>query len=134
MDYDVPSSSGEFVLLLEDDPIIALSEIQDLEGRGFAVLHATTDRQALSLVSQHAKSIGLMLIDVDLGKGPDGIAVATQLRKHTDCPIIFLTSCAEAEVAARAGGLSRWGFAPKGKPMKLLDGRIRDALRGSPLR
>jgi DNA-binding response OmpR family regulator len=134
MDDESPSSSGALVLLLEDDPLIALSEKQDLEGLGYSILHARTDRQALSLVSRNSGSIGLMLIDIDLGKGPDGISVATQLRKHTDCPIIFLTSRAEAEVASRSEGLSRWGFASKGRPMKLLDGRIRDALRGSGLR
>jgi len=60
-----------------------------LRSRGFEVEIASTGERALVLVNRPG-SFHLILMDIDLGDGLDGIETA-DLLKHLDIPVIFLT-------------------------------------------
>jgi CheY-like chemotaxis protein len=125
------------VLLVEDDAIIALSEERVLAELGYEVERASSAEEALIRVREAGGDFCVVLMDVDLGKGMDGIAAAFELRKSCPVPIVFLSSKTEAEVAVKAAGLgSSWGYFPKGlglgyfspggSAVSALDGIIRD--------
>lgn len=71
----------------------ALERVLDEEGYVVCALPEGTD------VEQIAEEFrpDLAILDVDLGMGPDGFAVARQLRGISDFPILFLTGKADVE-------------------------------------
>jgi DNA-binding response OmpR family regulator len=87
---DMASTPGRTILLVEDDPALALGLRDTLEFEGFRVLHADRGTEGLSLAG-HAKPdciiLDLMLPDMN------GYQICEQIR-HTDSltPIIMLTA------------------------------------------
>jgi CheY-like chemotaxis protein len=101
------------VLLVEDDSITALAEAAAIRAYGYEVVVARSGEEAVRLAG--GRTLDLVLMDVYLGKGMDGVETAFRLRETTDAPLVFLTSCAESEVVPRLGKLARWAFLPKGR-------------------
>ena len=83
------------VLVVEDEPIVRDLLVAVLRSEGYEVLPASDGNGALG----KARSFGphLALVDVRLGSGPDGYAVARRLREEGDVALLFLTSADEAE-------------------------------------
>jgi CheY-like chemotaxis protein len=100
------------VLLVEDDTITALAEASAIRRFGYEVIIAHSGEKAVQLAGD--LEIKLILMDVHLGKGLDGIQAAFELRATTQAPLVFLTSCAESEVAPRVQALSHWTYLAKG--------------------
>jgi len=80
------------VLLIEDDLFIRSTLAALLEHRGFAVVGQTDNvEEALLLQSLHCPDV--LLVDLDLGPGPNGIDLATALRKvNPKIGIVMLTT------------------------------------------
>lgn len=86
------SSSSPTILVVEDDPSIALLIRKTLESRGYQVVTATDGEAALVACVEHRPAA--MILDVNLPK-LDGFTVAKRVKavaslKHI--PIIFLTA------------------------------------------
>ncbi|HEX4541514.1 MAG TPA: response regulator transcription factor [Acidimicrobiales bacterium] len=83
------------VLVVEDEPIVRDLLVTVMRTEGYEVVAAADAGAAL----KQAKSFQpqLALIDVRLGSGPDGFAVARRLREEADLSLLFLTSADEAE-------------------------------------
>jgi DNA-binding response OmpR family regulator len=83
------------VLVVEDEPIVRDLLVTVMRTEGYEVVAAADARAAL----KQAKSFQphLALIDVRLGNGPDGFAVARRLRDEADLSLLFLTSADEAD-------------------------------------
>lgn len=83
------------VLLIEDEAVLAEIVRENLETKGFGVLHATTLSKASLLYRRSAPDI--IIIDVMLpdGNGFDWVTALRQTDDHT--PIIFLTSRSQTE-------------------------------------
>lgn len=102
------------VLLVEDDPIIALSLTQQLQAERYEVTHVTTGEEAVQMAREHQQralpwNIDTILMDVNLGPGMDGITAAEEITSLRDVPVIFLTSLNPHEVMARSETIpSRW--------------------------
>jgi two-component system, response regulator PdtaR len=116
------------VLLVEDDALIALCEEKELLELGYDVAHARNAEEALRFGRGKDGGFSLVLMDVDLGGGMDGIVAAREMRKTSGVHIIFLSSRPEAEISARASGLGSWSFFPKGRGIAALVGAIRSRL------
>jgi DNA-binding response OmpR family regulator len=88
------------VLVVEDEPIVRDLLVAVMRTEGYEVVAAGDAGAAF----KHAKSFRphLALIDVKLGSGPDGFAVARRLREEADVALLFLTSADEAD-DVRAG-------------------------------
>ncbi|MBN1648954.1 MAG: response regulator [Spirochaetales bacterium] len=78
------------ILLVEDEIIIATSSRLKLQGHGFSVCSATNGLHAVETIHQH--DIDLVLMDINLGDGINGIETAAIIRKTHQIPIIFMTS------------------------------------------
>src|SRR5262249_47979270 len=96
------------ILIVEDEVIVA----RDLEGRlaalGYTVVAtAGTAEEAVRLAGEHQPD--LLLMDVRLRDGTDGVSAAEEIRRHQDVPIVYLTSYADQATLARARATDPFG-------------------------
>lgn len=76
------------IFLIEDDRAIAKNLMLLLHSEGFAVTHASTRDEALSIFSEN--KFDLALIDISLPDG-NGFTVCTEIKETQNIPVIFLT-------------------------------------------
>jgi CheY-like chemotaxis protein/DNA-directed RNA polymerase specialized sigma24 family protein len=95
------SSTATDVLIIEDEPVIAMDIEELVEGCGHRVVGvAATEAQALEIAQRERP--GLILADINLGAGGDGThAVARILRRH-HAPVIFVTAYPERLLTGEA--------------------------------
>lgn len=78
------------ILVIEDDPIIALSNVGIVEELGHKVVGVAARRdEAISLAARTAPT--LVLADIKLDRGDDGIDAVRQILRHIRVPVIFVT-------------------------------------------
>lgn len=78
------------ILLVEDEPTLAMTLTDRLEAEGYATDHAATGELALARAA--ADTFDLVLLDIML-PGQDGFEVCRQLRQQRlDIPILMLTA------------------------------------------
>lgn len=77
------------IFLVEDDRAIAKNLMLLLHSEGFAVVHASTRDEALSIFSEN--KFDLALIDISLPDG-NGFTVCTEIKETQNIPVIFLTA------------------------------------------
>ncbi len=79
------------VLIIEDEPIIAL-DIQELVERcGHSVVGiAASEVEAVAIA--RAEQPSLVLADINLGSGGDGTSAVASILRHVTAPVIFVTA------------------------------------------
>lgn len=78
------------ILVIEDDPIIALSNVEIVEDLGHKVVGVAARRaEAISLAARTAPT--LVLADIKLDQGDDGIDTVREILRHIRVPVIFVT-------------------------------------------
>jgi PAS domain S-box-containing protein len=103
---------NKFVLLVEDELILALSCSKIIESWGYRVETANTGEEAVRKATTGAPP-DLILMDIDLGPGIKGSDAASAILASIDVPIVFLTSHAEREMVERVKGITRYGYVIK---------------------
>jgi CheY-like chemotaxis protein len=95
------SSTATRVLIIEDEPIIAL-DIQELVERcGHSVVGiATTEAEAVEIA--RAERPGLVLADINLGAGGDGVHAVARILRDVPAPVIFVTAYPERLLTGEA--------------------------------
>ncbi len=79
------------VLIIEDEPVIALDMSNTLETHGHKVTGiATTHREAVDLA--RADPPGLVLADIHLGDDSSGVEAVAEILQHYRVPVIFITA------------------------------------------
>lgn len=78
------------VLIIEDDPIIAMSMAEIVEEMGYRVV-GTAARQDEAVAMARTFKPNLVLADIQLADGGNGIASVQQILRGTDVPVIFVT-------------------------------------------
>ena len=103
------------ILLVEDEPLIALKEQRLLERAGYSVKTAHSGEQAVEKCGQASGSgePDLVLMDIDLGEGIEGVEAAGRILERRDLPVVFLTSHTEREYVDRVKQVSRYGYVLK---------------------
>jgi two-component system, response regulator PdtaR len=87
-------------LIVEDEPMIALSLEADMREMGFDTCDlAANGQQARSQAMSNQPDVVLM--DVNLEGGREGIEAAKLLREACDVPIVFVTGCTDRDTVAR---------------------------------
>jgi DNA-binding response OmpR family regulator len=116
------------ILLVEDDPSVAASVIDSLQGEGLNVTHVGTGREAIS--AAQTKSPELILLDLGL-PDIDGQQVCRTIRAESSVPIIILSARSEEvdRVLALEFGADDYLVKPFG--MRELVARIRAVTRRS---
>ncbi len=89
------------ILVVEDDPTIAIDLMLALEGQGYRVL-GPTHRADRALEYLHGERIDLALLDINLEGEMTGIDLAHRINEEVGIPFIFLTSYSDRETVASA--------------------------------
>ncbi len=116
------------ILLVEDEPFIAMKEASTLEKFGYNVIMANTGEKALSIFLD-TLNIDLVLMDIDLGKGMDGTQAAAIILGNRDVPLIFLSSHTERHIVDKTEGISSYGYIVKNTGETVLIASIKMAFR-----
>jgi len=101
------------ILLVEDEPVVALDQSGILKKNGYLVNMVYNAEDAITKVRED-NSIDLVLMDINLGTGMDGTDAARKIMDIRDIPIVFLTSHMEQDVVERVRGITRYGYVLKG--------------------
>ncbi|MBS2035612.1 response regulator [bacterium] len=100
------------ILLVEDERLIAKGIERCIQRLGYSVAGSVgSGEQALAVAQELSPS--LILLDINLGKGMDGIQTALELRKFLDVPIVFLTAHSDDSTLERAKQAQPSGFVLK---------------------
>ena len=103
---------GKGILIVEDENIVALDMRMRLESMGYRVLDvADSGDKAIECAIGLAPD--LVLMDIKLKGGVDGIEAARQLRDRTGVPIIFVTAFTDEKTLERAKLASPYGYIVK---------------------
>ena len=87
-------------LIVEDETMIALNLEADMRELGFDTCDlAANGQQARSHAMSNQPDVVLM--DVNLEGGREGIEAAKSLREMCDAPIVFVTGCTDLETLTR---------------------------------
>ncbi|NBH84216.1 DNA-binding response regulator [bacterium C-53] len=77
------------IFLVEDDKTISKNLMLLLRSEGFAVSHASTQREAVDMLAE--SKFDMALVDISLPDG-NGFAVCTEIKQMQNIPVIFLTA------------------------------------------
>lgn len=98
------------LLLVEDEPIIALAEKKMLERYGYNVQVAENKTQAL----EYFKDVDLILMDINLGENePSGADIAKEILNTREVPIVFLSSHTDKETIQQVKKITNYGYVVK---------------------
>ncbi|MEY2675052.1 MAG: hypothetical protein RL102_318 [Actinomycetota bacterium] len=90
------------LVVVEDEPLVQDLLVQELGRAGFEVRAASSSSAARQLVAEFDPDV--MLLDVDLGSGPNGIHLAHVLHEtRPDIAVLILTKYPDARSASRDG-------------------------------
>lgn len=115
--------SGLRIMVVDDESLIAMALNDQLEYLGHDVVAtASSGQEAVELAQQHQPD--MVLMDVYLGDGIDGLDAAEQINTARSTPIIILTGFPDKALIER--GRSRGVVAHLLKPIDMDD--LRDAV------
>jgi len=104
--------SGEKILLVEDDDVIAKVADWRLKNLGYTVCgRATSGAEAMELVV-NAKP-DLVLMDINIRGDVDGIETARMIKKGFNIPVVYVTSHSDGPTLERAKETRPDGFIVK---------------------
>lgn len=121
------TSHSDTILVVDDEPEIVRAVRAGLTAQGYRVQTATDGDEALRSASAAAPD--LVILDVMLPGGTDGLEVCRRLREWTQVPILMLSALGQErqKVAALDAGADDYLTKPFG--MDELTARVRAALR-----
>lgn len=97
------------VLVVEDEPVIAADLAALLTDLGHVVIATCRDaRSAMLAFAKHAPE--LILLDINLGRGADGIRIAEEVNALRPTPFLFITSHTDPATLERVKKVRPAGF------------------------
>jgi C4-dicarboxylate-specific signal transduction histidine kinase len=97
------------VIVVEDDRIVARDISEQLGRIGHNVIGVTASGEAAVALAANSRP-DLILMDVRLEGGIDGIDAAREIRATSQIPVVFLTAYADDETIRRAGSAEPFGY------------------------
>jgi PAS domain S-box-containing protein len=115
------------IYIVEDEALIAMEIDDHLRDLGYEICgHAARGEVALREIPAAAPD--LVLLDINLGPGLNGLDVAERLREHLDVPLIFLTAYSDGELTSRAVRTESFAYVVKPFHPRVLQANIEMAL------
>jgi len=84
--------TGENILVVEDDGLIALHLTELLEKAGYRISGPAYSGEMVLRALEESSEPDLILMDIGLAGSLDGIETAREIRKRFSVPLIFLTA------------------------------------------
>ena len=95
------SSAATDVLIIEDEPIIAMDIEELVQGCGHRVVGvASSEGEAVEMAERTRP--GLILADINLGPGGDGTSAVARITRNRHAPVIFVTAYPERLLTGEA--------------------------------
>lgn len=116
------------ILLVDDEAVISLSQAGFLRENGFDVITAFNGPEAIKKAFSGGV-IDMVLMDVDLGDGMDGIEAAGIILEKMDIPLLFLSSHTEPAFVEKTGSVASCGYVVKQSGGSVLMASINMAFR-----
>jgi two-component sensor histidine kinase/CheY-like chemotaxis protein len=129
MPQEVSTASFKTLLLVEDEAIIGMSEAAMLREAGYAVVHVLSGEAAMDSMQNPSYRVDLVLMDVDLGAGMDGIEAARRILQLVAIPIVFLSAHGEREFIEESESVTNYGYILKSSSRFVLLAAIRRAMK-----
>ena len=115
------------ILVVEDEPMIAESVIELISCLGHnPVGFADNIKKTFEMIDQN--DVDLILLDIQLSDGDDGVVLAKKLNSEYDIPFIFTTAFADDETLNRAKNECPYGYLVKPYGIKDLNSALEIAL------
>ena len=92
------TAAAPIILVVEDEALVQVLVVEVLQERGYAVQAAASAEEALALLRDHCTDVEVLLTDINLGAGENGLELARKARAL--CPgirVIYVTGGAYAE-------------------------------------
>jgi PAS domain S-box-containing protein len=116
------------ILLVEDEAIVAVYEKKILTENGFQVFTAKSGEKAIEIALANP-DIDLILMDIDLGDGMDGIDSAEIILRAKEVPVVFLSSHTEPEIVEKTEKITSYGYIVKNSGDTVLLASIKMAFK-----
>lgn len=100
------------ILLIEDEPVTAMAEKDELEQYDFDVDVVYDGEKSFEYLDEEP-DIDLILMDIELKGEKDGIELAQEIQENKDIPILFLTSHKDPEYINRVMGTKSYNYLVK---------------------
>lgn len=117
------------ILLVEDEPILAIIEKTGLEKYGYKITAVDSGEKAIDLICNKKEPVDLILMDIDLGSGMDGTDAAQKILNENNIPILFLSSHTEKEIVEKTEKITSYGYVVKNSSFTVLDASIKMAYK-----
>ncbi len=117
------------ILLVEDEIVQAILETKRLIKEGYRVIHAADGDLAIQIACCDDECIDLILMDIDLGPGMDGTDAATEILKHKNIPVLFVSSHIEKKIVQKTENITSYGYVVKNSSFTVLDASIKMAFK-----
>lgn len=122
------------VLVVEDEPVVALEILSDLADAGYEVCGVACRRADAVRKAQELQP-DLVMMDVRLACGDDGIEAANEIHAFGAVPVVFLTGLGDGRTLERMLAADAAGVVLKPYQVSTLRGVVRTALQaGAALR
>ncbi|HZH11080.1 MAG TPA: response regulator [Microvirga sp.] len=80
------------VLVVEDEPLVRMTAVDELDEAGFQVLEAANADEALALLEAHSGQVQVLFTDVDMPGSMDGMALAEQVYRRWPHVLLLISS------------------------------------------
>ncbi|MDH5674093.1 MAG: PAS domain S-box protein [Myxococcales bacterium] len=100
------------IMIVEDDHIVSRALQAQLEEQGYKVI-ASVGSEHEAVAAALRCNPDLVLMDIDLGAGGNGIEAAARLRSCADIPVVFMSAYADSDTLERAVEQLPFGFLVK---------------------
>ncbi len=115
------------VMIVEDEFIVAQDIAMHLKSNGYEVLDPI-DNGEQAILTCKAEKPDIVLMDINLGKGMNGIEAAKSILKNHHLPLIFITAYSDSDMLVRAKQLKPHAYIIKPFNIKNLFSSIEIAL------
>lgn len=96
---------GKSAIVVEDNIIPSLSLQAMLAKKGYTVTGAFTNgEKSISFIKENPPDV--LLLDIRLIGNMNGLEVASEVRKFSKCPIIFISALTDPETVTEASAIS----------------------------
>jgi CheY-like chemotaxis protein len=97
------------IMVVEDEGIVALDIQDSLERLGYHGVEVLSSGEEALIKAQETRP-DLILMDIRLGEGIDGIETATAINDKLDIPIVYLTAFTDEKTVKRAQVTEPFGY------------------------
>jgi two-component system KDP operon response regulator KdpE len=120
-------TQGKRILVVDDEAPIQRILRRNLNVSGYEVLVAENGEKAVEMTREHQPD--LILLDICMPGGIDGVTVCVQVREFTQTPIIILSAVTEEKQKVKALDLGADDYLTKPFSNDELQARVRACLR-----